>query len=74
MIRDPDSIRLVNCASCFAELLGASEREYAAGLSPRERGKLPMHVYGTLNDRPYCRCCFDSKIASIKSAKKWESR
>ena len=56
--RDPDEVRMCNCASCGMELLGSVEREWALSLSPTERARFPQLVAGRIRERPYCMGCF----------------
>lgn len=55
--RDPDTVRLCDCAGCGAALCGESERDWHAGLSAAERAGYPPLVAGRMYGRPYCPDC-----------------
>jgi hypothetical protein len=52
------SIKLVNCANCDAELIGSSQAAWYYALPQADRDHRPPLMYTRVNQRPFCReCC-----------------
>ncbi len=60
--RDPDTIRLCNCAVCSRKLLGESERDWLHSLPDDARLMQPPLVAERIHGRPFCRRCLRSRM------------
>ncbi len=60
--RDPDTIRLCNCAICSRSLLGESEAAWLRSLPDESRLMQPPLVAERVHGRPYCRRCVRRRL------------
>lgn len=58
LLRDPATLRKVNCAGCDRLLLGDIERSWIARLPKKNRLDLDPFPEGYVSGRPYCGRCF----------------
>lgn len=57
LTREPDTMRVCNCAQCGAEMLGESEEPNRLALTEMWKRALPKPVYRRQCGRPYCKGC-----------------
>lgn len=66
-------IKMVDCARCKRELLGASMQEWYDSLPVTTKVNLPPVMGGRHNDRPYCNSCLDKLEKELRLQQKLKS-
>lgn len=67
--RDPEEIRMCDCAQCGAILCGESERAWLGSIAASQAAAFPPCVAGRIFGRPYCANCLRCRKRDPRAAR-----